>query len=165
MRNTGSWIAFLVTLFLAVGLCGMFASYAVTIPLDRAAAREAMLDEVLTADDPATAVQRLRPRLGSLEAPLAAAGPWAQRVAAARAVVTGEARRGECQHRVPGSADAGRGDRHRGRDGRWAADAGGQTGAAGLAGYALGQRVPYQHRFWAAIAGVGLIPTALAEVF
>ena len=93
MRNTGSWIAFLVTLFLAVGLCGMFASYAVTIPLDRAAAREAMLDEVLTADDPATAVQRLRPRLGSLEAPLAAAGPWAQRVAAARAVVTGEARR------------------------------------------------------------------------
>ena len=90
MRSTGPWIAFLATLFLLVGLCGLFASYAVQIPLERAIARSAMLDGVLADADPAGRLARLEPTLGSLAGPLKAPGPLAERVARARGLVQEE---------------------------------------------------------------------------
>ncbi len=97
MRRFDSWSLFLVMLFAIVGLCGLFASYATSIPLERGLARSAALDQVLAADagtDAATRLERLRPGLGPL-APdvLDGTGPLADRVAAARAVVLDEERR------------------------------------------------------------------------
>lgn len=93
MRKTGPWIAFLTTLFVLVGLCGLFASFAVGIPLERAVARGAMLDQVLAAPDPAAQIERARPQLGTLEPMLTGPGTLPERVAAARALVTREQQR------------------------------------------------------------------------
>ena len=92
-----SWSAFLVMLFAVVGLCGLFASYATSIPLERGAARSALLDQVLQdsarPDGPAR-LELLRPSLASLgEAVLDGTAPIADRIAAARAVVLDEQQR------------------------------------------------------------------------
>ena len=97
MRATGPWIAFLVTLFALVGLCGMFASYATAIPLERGVARSALLDRVLQEGGGADAAPRLeavRPLLGTLgPAVLDGPGSIQARVAAARIIVRDEQRR------------------------------------------------------------------------
>ena len=88
-----AWTAFLVMLFALVGLCGLFASYAPSIPLERGLARSATLDRVLAAKD-APELERLRPALGPLARPvLDGAGPLSERVASARTVVADEQRR------------------------------------------------------------------------
>lgn len=93
MRTLGTWIAFTVTLFGLVGLCGMFASYAPSVPLERGIRRSAVLDQASAAPD-AQALERLRPALGNL-APLVLDRPGAlvDRVVSARAVVADEQRR------------------------------------------------------------------------
>ncbi len=48
-RDTGSWTAFLVMAFAVIGLLGAFATYAAQIPLERALARDAALDQALAA--------------------------------------------------------------------------------------------------------------------
>ncbi len=97
MRFVDAWTAFLVMLFLVVGLCGLFASYATSIPLERAVARSTLLDQALaasTAPDAPARLDALRPALGSLAAPLLdGAGPMPERVAQARLVITDEQRR------------------------------------------------------------------------
>ncbi len=72
-RSTGPWIGFLTCAFLVVGLAGGFATYAAPLPLQRALAREATLDAVLTAPDSA-ARAALRPRLGDSAANVLAGG-------------------------------------------------------------------------------------------
>jgi hypothetical protein len=99
MRMFDSWTAFLVMLFLVVGLCGLFASYATSIPLERGMARSALLDTVISvsaAPDAAARLEELRPRLDSLAAAvLDGKGPLEDRVKTARAVVADEQRREE----------------------------------------------------------------------
>ena len=93
MRPVASWIAFLVMLFGLVGLCGLFASVAPSIPLERGIVRSAVLDQASTAGD-AAALERLRPALGSLATPvLDSPGPFPERIARARATVAEEQRR------------------------------------------------------------------------
>ena len=97
MRIIGPWIAFLSTLFLLVGLCGLFASYATSIPLERAAARNVLLDQAAAtanAPDGAGQLRQLLPRLDSLAEPLTTGpGTLADRITAARATVLDEQRR------------------------------------------------------------------------
>lgn len=96
MRHFDSWSLFLLMLFAIVGLCGLFASYATSIPLERGLARSATLDQVLAAEagSDTARLERLRPVLGSLGSDvLDGTGPLADRVAAARAVVFDEERR------------------------------------------------------------------------
>jgi len=74
--------------FVIVGLAGLFASYAVPLPLERAVAREQALDAALAAAhgaDPAAALEALRPQLGeSAAALLPPAGDMDARIAAER---------------------------------------------------------------------------------
>jgi hypothetical protein len=61
-----TWAAFLAVTFVVVGLAGLFASYAVPLPLQRALARDAALDAAQAAahgPDPAAALAALRPQL------------------------------------------------------------------------------------------------------
>ena len=93
MRLPGTWIAFLVTLFGLVGLCGLFASYAPAIPLERGVIRAGLLDAALAARDTAD-LQRLRPALGDLAKDvLDGPGAITERVAVARLRVADEQRR------------------------------------------------------------------------
>jgi hypothetical protein len=73
MNQTGrdgasaSWAAFLVLAFVILGLAGLFGTYAASIPLQRALARETALDAALAAahgPDPQGAIEALRPQLG-----------------------------------------------------------------------------------------------------
>ena len=97
MRNSTAWTGFLVMLFAIVGLCGLFASYADSIPLERGTARSALLDTALSTGagaDGAQRLEQLRPMLGDLGVlVLDGAGPLAERVAKARLVVVDEQRR------------------------------------------------------------------------
>ena len=90
-RHGGTWTAFLAMAFLVVGLIGLFASYAVKLPLERALQRDAALDEVLATArgaDPAAAIEALRPRLAdSADLLLAPGGDLDSRVAHARATM------------------------------------------------------------------------------
>lgn len=83
-----TWVAFLVMAFVIVGLTGVFASYAVPLPLQRALAREAALDDAMAAargPDPQAALTALRDRLDdSAAALLPAGGDMAARIAAER---------------------------------------------------------------------------------
>lgn len=88
MRYFDSWSAFLLMLFGVVGLCGLFASFANSIPLQRALAREAVLDRVLEAPGGAEGLRRELGELGP--AVLDGGGALAERVGAARKVVTEE---------------------------------------------------------------------------
>src|SRR6266567_1365747 len=87
----GTWMAFLVMCFAVVGLVGVFASFAAQLPLDRALARDAVLDEVLVVaaqPHPEAALEALRPRLDdSADAVLSPGGDLAARVAAERAAM------------------------------------------------------------------------------
>ncbi len=92
-----SWSAFLVMLFVVVGLCGLFASYANSIPLERGVARSALLDEAFIAStqpDAPARLEQLRPNLGALAAVvLDGTGPVPDRIAKARAIVLDEQQR------------------------------------------------------------------------
>lgn len=83
-----TWSAFLAMVFVVVGLAGLFASYAVPLPLQRALARDAALDAALAAahgPDPAKALEALRPQLGdSAGALLPPSGDMAEKIAAER---------------------------------------------------------------------------------
>ena len=94
MRTFDTWTAFLLMLFGLVGLCGLFASYAPAIPLERAMARIAALDEVAGPGDAARTDRCLRIALGSV-APMVldGIGPMPERVTEARRVVVDEERR------------------------------------------------------------------------
>jgi hypothetical protein len=76
-------MGFLAVAFAIVGMTGLIASYVAPLPLQRALARDAALDELLaTGGDPAAAIQALRPRLAeSADALLAAGGDLSARVA------------------------------------------------------------------------------------
>jgi hypothetical protein len=66
-RDNATWAGFLVMAFVIVGLTGVFATYAGPLPLERALARDAVLDQAqatLSAPDPHAALERLRPALG-----------------------------------------------------------------------------------------------------
>jgi hypothetical protein len=67
MRTPGlASIGFLVMAFAIVGLTGMFATFGAPLPLERAMAREAALDDAAAAarrPDAAAALDALRPRL------------------------------------------------------------------------------------------------------
>ncbi len=81
----GTWAAFLAMAFLVVGLTGIFATYAAPIPLERVLARDAALDRLLAAPDPAKALDALRAELGdSADALAKAPGDLGERVARER---------------------------------------------------------------------------------
>ena len=64
MRHVNyTWMLFLLFCFAVVGMTGLFATYAAPTPLERAMLREAALDALLAAPNPATA-EALRDRLG-----------------------------------------------------------------------------------------------------
>ena len=85
-RNTGTWMAFLAMTFAIVGLVGLFASYAAPLPLQRALARDATLDQALATGDDKAALEPLRDQLGdSASMVIEGAGPLAARVSTARA--------------------------------------------------------------------------------
>ena len=94
MNDRITWTAFLLMCFAIVGLTGMFATYATTIPLERALIRTGTLDQVLAAargPDAAARLAVLRPALGErADAVLSGPGDLWDRVAAERAVVLDE---------------------------------------------------------------------------
>lgn len=64
--NRGTLLGFLMMCFVITGLVGLFASYAVPIPLARAVAREKTLDEAeaaLSGPNPQAAIEALKARL------------------------------------------------------------------------------------------------------
>ena len=90
-RNSAAWMAFLAMTFAVVGLIGVFASYAAPLPLQRALARDAALDEALATDGGKAALEPLRDRLDdSAAAVIDGDGPLTGRVAAARAAMHAE---------------------------------------------------------------------------
>ena len=92
--SSATWTAFLVMAFLVVGLVGLFASYAAPLPLQRAMARDAALDEALAAAhgaNPQAAIEALRLRLGeSADLLLPAGGDMDARITHARAAMRTE---------------------------------------------------------------------------
>lgn len=94
MTDRATWTAFLLMCFAIVGLTGMFATYATSIPLERALIRTGTLDQVLAAargPDSAARLAALRPALGQrADAVLSGPGDLWDRVAAERAVVLDE---------------------------------------------------------------------------
>lgn len=89
--GSATWTAFLVMAFLVVGLIGLFASFAAPLPLERALARDAALDEALAAvhgPDPQSALEALRPRLAeSADVLLPLGGDMDARITKARAAM------------------------------------------------------------------------------
>jgi len=83
-----TWAAFLAMAFIVVGLAGLFASYAVPLPLERALARDGALDAALLAahgPDAAAALEALRPQLAeSAEALQPPGGDMDAKIAAER---------------------------------------------------------------------------------
>lgn len=94
MNDRATWTAFLLMCFALVGLSGLFATYATTIPLERALIRTGVLDQVLAADrmpDAPARLAALRPALGpNADAVLSGPGDLWDRVAAERLVVLDE---------------------------------------------------------------------------
>lgn len=87
-RGLAGRIGFLTMAFVIVGLVGVFATYAVPIPLLRALRRETVLDRLATASDPAAMLANLGPALGGSAARLSAGtGSLAQRIAREKQVV------------------------------------------------------------------------------
>ena len=77
--------------FAIVGLTGLFASYAAPLPLERALARDATLDEALANGGNPAALAALRERLDdSAPAVLDGTGPLETRVTTARAAMRTE---------------------------------------------------------------------------
>ena len=92
MRAIDGWTAFLAMLFLILGLCGLFASYAAPVPLERALSRNAMLDGWQRSGAGAAELEAMRPALGNLAPALLAQGPLPERLGRARAMIADEAR-------------------------------------------------------------------------
>jgi hypothetical protein len=93
-RQGGVWAAFLAMCFLIVGLVGGFALYVAPVPLQRALARGAAMDQALLAGEApgAAGLAALRPALGSsADAVLDGPGTLVERVVRTRAAVTKEA--------------------------------------------------------------------------
>jgi hypothetical protein len=91
MQNRLAWAAFLLCCFLVTGLTGLFASYAGSIPLERAIHRSRALDAALATDGSPDALRRV---LGADAGLLTAgSGELSARVAAARAAVLTEGER------------------------------------------------------------------------
>src|ERR1700751_4703717 len=66
-NRNGTMMAFLAMTFAILGLLGLFATVVTPIPLERALARDAALDEAAAAargPNPQAAIEALRPRLG-----------------------------------------------------------------------------------------------------
>ena len=97
MPARATWTAFLLMCFALVGMAGLFATYATTIPLKRALILTGTLDQVLAAARAPNAPARLealRPALGR-RADIVLSGPgelW-DRVAAERVTVLAEQER------------------------------------------------------------------------
>jgi hypothetical protein len=87
----GAWMAFLAMTFVVVGLTGLFATFSAPLPLERALARDAALDDALAAShrpDAAAVIEALRPRLAeSADAILPVGGDMDARIGAARAAM------------------------------------------------------------------------------
>ena len=86
-RPNGTLTGFVAMAFAIVGLVGLFATYAAPLPLERALARTAALDEALAAaagPDYAATLDRLRPRLAESAAPLAPGPALEARILAER---------------------------------------------------------------------------------
>ena len=92
MNNRPAWVAFLLMCFLLTGLVGLFASYAASIPLERALHRLAALDvAAATATPDADAARNV---LGASAADLLAGpGDLTARLTRARAVIRSEGER------------------------------------------------------------------------
>ena len=94
MNDRATWIAFLLMCFALVGLTGLFATYATTVPWERALIRTGVLDQVLAAaraPDADARLAALRPALGpAADAVLSGPGELWDRVAAERRVVLDE---------------------------------------------------------------------------
>jgi hypothetical protein len=94
MNDRATWTAFLLMCFALVGLTGLFATYATTIPWERALIRTGVLDQVLAAaraPDAEARLATLRPALGpDADAVLSGPGDLWDRVAARRLVVLDE---------------------------------------------------------------------------
>lgn len=103
-RQGGVWAAFLAMCFVVVGLTGAFALYGSPVPLQRALARGAVLDQVLLAGegpDAAGKLTALRPALGDAASTvLSGPGTLTDRVVRARAAVRAE---GEQEHAAASS--------------------------------------------------------------
>ena len=87
-RTSYSLLAFLAMAFIIVGLTGIFATYAIPVPLERALAREVAFDDAAVAAggrDPEAALTAMAPRLDdSLPAILKGAGSFSDRITAER---------------------------------------------------------------------------------
>ena len=94
MSDRVTWTAFLLMCFALVGMAGLFATYATTIPLERALIRTGVLDQVLAAaraPDAAAQLEALRPALGRrADTVLSGPGELWDRVAAERILVLDE---------------------------------------------------------------------------
>ena len=94
MNDRATWTAFLLMCFALVGLTGLFATYATTVPWERALIRTGVLDQVLAAaraPDADVQLAALRPALGpAADAVLSGPGELWDRVAAERRVVLDE---------------------------------------------------------------------------
>ncbi len=96
MRQNLPWVAFLLMCFAVVGLTGLFASYGPLIPLERALARDAVLDQALAqgrGPDGRAKLEALKDALGSTAETVLAPGDLVDHVLEARAVVQSEERR------------------------------------------------------------------------
>ena len=86
-----TWMAFVAMTFVVVGLMGLFATYAAPLPLERALARDAALDEALAASgtsDERTRLDALRSALGDSGPAIAQGeGPLLARIQRERAVM------------------------------------------------------------------------------
>ena len=90
MQNRGVWLAFLTMCFALTGMVGLFASYATSIPLERALHRHAVLDQAQASGQPDPAAIRSvmgRDAAGIIDGP----GDLPARMARARAIVASEA--------------------------------------------------------------------------
>lgn len=77
--------------FVVVGMTGLFASFAAPIPLQRAMARDAVLDQALATDGSKAALEPLREQLDdSAPVVIDGTGAIAARVIAARAAMRSE---------------------------------------------------------------------------
>ncbi len=96
MRRNLPYVAFLLMCFAVVGLTGLFASYGPLIPLERAQARNDVLDQALAAarapDGPAK-LEAMRDALGSTADTVLAPGDLTDRIQSARALIRSEATR------------------------------------------------------------------------
>ena len=84
-------MGFLAMTFVIVGMAGLFASIAAPIPLQRAMARDATLDQALATDGSKPALEPLREQLDdSAAVVIDGTGPIAARVNTARAEMRAE---------------------------------------------------------------------------